>query len=280
MAVAMGSGQLDLAWMGPWGYVLAANSTGCTALATVKYDDKPIYHAIIVGKPDLQGHQVSRRHQGHVDLVRRRRLNLGVADSDLVRQGGLEDRSEDLLEVLRRCHPRRQRNRGAGWSGGPRDRLRPQSQRDDRQRHSSRPTATKIALDFGTRCPTTRSRCPRARPKEFGDASAKNPRLDHASSRRRRLLPNRYTGFVAGHARLVRVDRKRGHRGRQDQAEAERPARGGALRAQRSPTAQAGSVRSQAAGRRAAARLKLAALVVAVLVFYVGVAGGWRRSIR
>src|SRR5678815_471024 len=32
MAVAMGSGQLDLAWMGPWGYVLAASSTGCTCL--------------------------------------------------------------------------------------------------------------------------------------------------------------------------------------------------------------------------------------------------------
>ena len=39
MAVAMGSGQLDLAWMGPWGYIIANNSTGCTALATVKYDE-------------------------------------------------------------------------------------------------------------------------------------------------------------------------------------------------------------------------------------------------
>ena len=27
MAVAMGSGQLDLAWMGPWGYIIANNST-------------------------------------------------------------------------------------------------------------------------------------------------------------------------------------------------------------------------------------------------------------
>ncbi|TFW18341.1 phosphate/phosphite/phosphonate ABC transporter substrate-binding protein [Duganella callida] len=54
MAVAMGSGQLDLAWMGPWGYIIANNSTGCTALATVKYDEKPIYHAIIIGKPDLK----------------------------------------------------------------------------------------------------------------------------------------------------------------------------------------------------------------------------------
>lgn len=54
MAVAMGSGQLDLAWMGPWGYVIANNSTGCTALATVKYDEKPIYHAIVIGKPGLK----------------------------------------------------------------------------------------------------------------------------------------------------------------------------------------------------------------------------------
>lgn len=54
MAVAMGSGQLDIAWMGPWGYIIANNATGCQAVATVKYDEKPIYHAIIVAKPDLQ----------------------------------------------------------------------------------------------------------------------------------------------------------------------------------------------------------------------------------
>ncbi|MFN0163089.1 MAG: phosphate/phosphite/phosphonate ABC transporter substrate-binding protein [Burkholderiales bacterium] len=53
MAVAMGSGNLDVAWMGPWGYVLANSSTGCQAVATVKYDDKPIYFAIIVARPDL-----------------------------------------------------------------------------------------------------------------------------------------------------------------------------------------------------------------------------------
>ena len=54
MAVAMGSGQLDLAWMGPWGYIIANNNTGCTALATVKYDEKPFYHAIVIGKPELK----------------------------------------------------------------------------------------------------------------------------------------------------------------------------------------------------------------------------------
>lgn len=54
MAVAMGSGQLDLAWMGPWGYIIANNATGCQALATVKYDEKPFYHGIIVARPDVK----------------------------------------------------------------------------------------------------------------------------------------------------------------------------------------------------------------------------------
>lgn len=54
MAVAMGSGQLDVAWMGPWGYVIANSATNCQAVATVEYDDKPIYYAIIIARPDLQ----------------------------------------------------------------------------------------------------------------------------------------------------------------------------------------------------------------------------------
>jgi phosphonate transport system substrate-binding protein len=53
LAVAMGSGHLDLAWMGPWGYVLANAAAGCQAIATVKYDGKPTYHAIIVARPGL-----------------------------------------------------------------------------------------------------------------------------------------------------------------------------------------------------------------------------------
>ena len=54
IAVAMGSGQLDVAWMGPWGYIIANNASGCEAVATVKYDDKPIYFAIIISRPDLK----------------------------------------------------------------------------------------------------------------------------------------------------------------------------------------------------------------------------------
>jgi phosphonate transport system substrate-binding protein len=54
ISVALGSEQLDLAWMGPFGYVLANERSGAEAIATVKYDDKPIYHAIIVAKPDIE----------------------------------------------------------------------------------------------------------------------------------------------------------------------------------------------------------------------------------
>lgn len=55
LAVAMGSGHLDVAWMGPWGYMLAHQASGCRAVATVKYDEQPTYKAIIVGRPELAG---------------------------------------------------------------------------------------------------------------------------------------------------------------------------------------------------------------------------------
>lgn len=54
IAIALGSGQADVAWMGPWGYVLANNQGGAEAIATVKYDGKPTYHSIVVGRPDLR----------------------------------------------------------------------------------------------------------------------------------------------------------------------------------------------------------------------------------
>jgi phosphonate transport system substrate-binding protein len=53
ISVALANEQVDVAWMGPWGYVLANNDSGVEAIATAKYDGKPIYHAIIVGRPGL-----------------------------------------------------------------------------------------------------------------------------------------------------------------------------------------------------------------------------------
>ena len=53
IAVALANKHADIAWMGPWGYVLANNEGGAQAIATVKYNGKPSYHAIIVSRPDV-----------------------------------------------------------------------------------------------------------------------------------------------------------------------------------------------------------------------------------
>ncbi|MDO9713861.1 phosphate/phosphite/phosphonate ABC transporter substrate-binding protein [Paracraurococcus lichenis] len=53
IAVALSTGQVDLAWMGPWGYVLAKDRANAEALAVVKYQDKPTYQAIILARPEL-----------------------------------------------------------------------------------------------------------------------------------------------------------------------------------------------------------------------------------
>jgi len=53
ISVALANKQVDLAWMGPWRYILANDDSGVRAIATAKYDGKPIYHAIVVCKPGL-----------------------------------------------------------------------------------------------------------------------------------------------------------------------------------------------------------------------------------
>jgi phosphonate transport system substrate-binding protein len=54
IAVALSSGQVDVAWMGPWGYVIAHHQGAGDAIATAKYDGKPIYHAIVIARPELK----------------------------------------------------------------------------------------------------------------------------------------------------------------------------------------------------------------------------------
>lgn len=53
IAIALGSGQVDAAWMGPWGYVLARDRARAEALATVLYRGQPTYHAIILARAGL-----------------------------------------------------------------------------------------------------------------------------------------------------------------------------------------------------------------------------------
>jgi phosphonate transport system substrate-binding protein len=52
LAKSLANGETDIALLGPWGYVLANNESGAQVVATILYDGKPEYHAIIVTHPD------------------------------------------------------------------------------------------------------------------------------------------------------------------------------------------------------------------------------------
>ncbi len=51
LAKSLANGETDLALMGPWGYVLANHEAGAQVVATILYDGKPEYYAIIVTHP-------------------------------------------------------------------------------------------------------------------------------------------------------------------------------------------------------------------------------------
>lgn len=51
LAKSLAAGETDIALMGPWGYVLANHVAGAQAVATILYDGKPEYHAIMVTHP-------------------------------------------------------------------------------------------------------------------------------------------------------------------------------------------------------------------------------------
>lgn len=52
LAKSLANGETDIALLGPWGYVLANNESGAQAIATIQYNGKPEYFAIIVVGPD------------------------------------------------------------------------------------------------------------------------------------------------------------------------------------------------------------------------------------
>lgn len=51
LARSLAAGETDIALMGPWGYVLANQTAGAQAAATILYDGKPEYYAIMVTHP-------------------------------------------------------------------------------------------------------------------------------------------------------------------------------------------------------------------------------------
>ena len=52
LAKSLAAGETDIALLGPWGYVLANQTAGAQVVATILYDGKPEYFAIIVTHPE------------------------------------------------------------------------------------------------------------------------------------------------------------------------------------------------------------------------------------
>lgn len=52
LAKSLANGETDIALMGPWGYVLANHVAGAQAVATILYDGKPEYFAVMVTHPN------------------------------------------------------------------------------------------------------------------------------------------------------------------------------------------------------------------------------------
>lgn len=52
LAKSLANGETDIALLGPWGYVLANNESGAQVIATILYDGKPEYFAIMITHPD------------------------------------------------------------------------------------------------------------------------------------------------------------------------------------------------------------------------------------
>lgn len=58
LAKSLAAGETDFSLMGPWGYVLANHQAGAEVVATILYDSKPEYFAIIVTGPNSGIHNI------------------------------------------------------------------------------------------------------------------------------------------------------------------------------------------------------------------------------
>jgi phosphonate transport system substrate-binding protein len=54
ISVALANEQIDVAQMGPWGYILAKVNAGSRIINTMLVDGKPTYRAIIIARPGLK----------------------------------------------------------------------------------------------------------------------------------------------------------------------------------------------------------------------------------
>ncbi len=75
---ALRSGTLDVAWLGPWGYVLAKHNTpSLEAIATVEYKGNPTYYSVLLARADAPFNSLDEA----IDLSQSgEKLSLSLAD--------------------------------------------------------------------------------------------------------------------------------------------------------------------------------------------------------
>lgn len=74
---ALRSGTLDVAWLGPWGYVLAHhNEPALQAIATVNYKQKPVYYSVLMARADAPFNTLDEA----IAQSQKQKLKLSLAD--------------------------------------------------------------------------------------------------------------------------------------------------------------------------------------------------------
>ncbi|MEO1131480.1 MAG: phosphate/phosphite/phosphonate ABC transporter substrate-binding protein [Cyanobacteria bacterium J06639_1] len=101
---ALRSGTLDVAWLGPWGYVLAQNQTpGLQAIATVKYQDRPVYYSVLMARADAPFDTLEEAialSQSGDEKLKLSLADVGSTSGWLIPTAELQNRGVDPKEVF------------------------------------------------------------------------------------------------------------------------------------------------------------------------------------
>src|ERR1700719_3144174 len=150
--------------MAPWGYVIAHNQGAGDAVATAKYDGKPVYHAIVIARPDLQISKWPDDGKG----LRISFADVGSTSGWLIPTFWFKSRGR---------HPCGQRDIGGQWANRSRDRLRSKPHGDDRERRHLA-ASDQDRLDLGR--PAERCDCSARRARSgYDKKGARHSDCDH-----------------------------------------------------------------------------------------------------
>ena len=220
MAVAMGSGQLDLAWMGPWGYIIANNASGCIAIATAKDQLKAHLSRDRHRQTGYRGEVIPRRHKKGARSRSRTSARPPVWPSRATtrKRCGRSTRKSFWKYSEGATHAANEIAVSSGQGGNTAENLlRSQPHRNDRKRQGeSRQQQDHL---HPHRSPTMRSWCRRGRARSQRSNPEKRSSRRSRRIRRRRYCPITTRGLSLRRTTTMHRSRKRPRR-RQDRPRA------------------------------------------------------------